>query len=244
MEKYEYPKINTLFKRDEKTHHIIESEITSPEFLAIKKWYVTEKVDGMNIRVFWNPKDKSVTYKGHHENSQIPKALIEYLDSVFTTDKMEKQFGDSIACQFGEGHGDKIQKGGNYRPDNSFILFDAIIGDIWLQPESVKNLAVDLGIDYVPFLGEMTIEEIQAFVKSKPKSKIAQNKEFVMEGVVCRSIPLMLFRKNKTPIMFKLKDRDYEEIKDPQKKKEKYEPAKIVFNCGLGNPSTVKDVVG
>lgn len=52
----EYHKIQTCFKRDEKTKRIIEGDWTLPEFEYLKdcQWVFTEKVDGTNIRVMWN----------------------------------------------------------------------------------------------------------------------------------------------------------------------------------------------
>ena len=46
-----YPKIETLFKRDEKFN--ITDEIRCPEFDNIKKWLITEKIDGTNIRIIY-----------------------------------------------------------------------------------------------------------------------------------------------------------------------------------------------
>ena len=51
----EYPKIQTLFKRDDR-NVIIEGDWSVPEFayLADKPWRWTEKVDGTNIRLHWD----------------------------------------------------------------------------------------------------------------------------------------------------------------------------------------------
>lgn len=55
----------------------------------------------------------------------------------------------------------------------------------------------------------MTTHGVIEFVKSKPKSYISKDQTLTMEGVIARSVPLMLFRNHKTPIMFKLKIRDF-----------------------------------
>ena len=48
-----YPKINTLWKRDIKGN-IIDGEFSCLEFVNIKNWYITEKIDGTNVRVIIN----------------------------------------------------------------------------------------------------------------------------------------------------------------------------------------------
>ena len=59
----EYPKINTLFKRDENSI-IIPSEYTLPEFEYLKycPFECTEKIDGTNIRIIWD--GHKVSYYG------------------------------------------------------------------------------------------------------------------------------------------------------------------------------------
>lgn len=55
-----YPKIPSVFVRDEKTHKFIDGQFRCPEFeyLQDNLWLWTEKVDGTNIRVIWDPKEK------------------------------------------------------------------------------------------------------------------------------------------------------------------------------------------
>jgi ATP-dependent RNA circularization protein (DNA/RNA ligase family) len=204
----EYPKINTIWKRDEK-HIILEGELSCPEFDAIKLWNVTEKVDGTNIRVLYH-KDREIIFAGKTNNAEIPSFLMEYLKKEFTQEKMLAAFPDAPVNKvilFGEEYGGKIQSGGKYRPDCSFILFDVWIDGWWLERKNVKDIAAKLGIDIVPDLGLMPMEEAINLVKNSAKSIIAQ-KDLVAEGIVARSSPLMLFRKG-DPIMWKLKVRDY-----------------------------------
>ncbi len=55
----------------------------------------------------------------------------------------------------------------------------------------------------------MTTQEVVEYVKSHPISYVAEDRSLVMEGIIARSYPLMLFRQRKVPIMFKLKVRDF-----------------------------------
>ena len=202
-----YPKINTIWKRDENNKFgIIDGDYSKIEFSAVKKWNITEKIDGTNIRVIY--KNGIVSFGGRTDNAQIPAQLYEFLQRTFSIPIMNEVFGDSDVILFGEGYGPKIQKGGGlYRNDAGFILFDAYIGWWWVLRESIEDIASDIGIDCVPLIGTMGIDEAVKYVQSKPNSLIAKNPK-LMEGIVAKSSPLMLFR-NGDPLMWKLKVRDY-----------------------------------
>lgn len=219
----EYPKINSLWKRNgwlltdeqkrdksyqENRQDFIVGEFACPEFDAIKDWHVVEKIDGTNIRIFYQ--NGHVTFGGRTANAIIPKHLLEHLETHFTTKRMEENFPDSNnVILFGEGYGPKIQAcGGNYRKDAGFILFDVFVGGWWLTQESVTEIAENLEIPRAPVVGIMSWPEIQDYVKSKPMSTCSYNPQMI-EGVIARAEPLMLFRNGK-PLMFKLKCRDFE----------------------------------
>ncbi len=78
----------------------------------------------------------------------------------------------------------------------------------WLERDSVNDIADKLSIKSVPELGIMDYESAIRIVQSRPNSLIAEDAK-VIEGIVARSYPLMLFRDG-TPIMWKLKVRDFD----------------------------------
>lgn len=220
-----YPKIETVFNRDEKTFKVKEDEIRLPEFANIKNWWVTEKIDGTNMRIIYRPiwleneyKGKEVNIRGRTDRAQIPTFLLECLQKIFTLEKFQKTFPDLgpdliTVILYGEGYGARIQKGGNYRPrDVSFRLFDVKVGDWWLEPENIEDVAKKFGIKTVPSLGVMTLEQAVKYIKSKHASVVAKseggNPDYSMEGIVARSYPLML-RRNGQRIIWKLKVKDF-----------------------------------
>lgn len=206
-----YPKIQTLWKRDEnKKFTIIEGDFSKEEFTSIDKWEVTEKIDGTNIRIFWN--GETVSFGGRTDNAQIPTFLLDTLQKTFTADKFKEVFPDTDnVVLFGEGYGQKIQSvGKKYRKDNGLILFDVVVGNWWLGRDAVSDIAEKFEIKRVPVVGIMSKKEIIEFVKNKPKSTVSEE-DLTIEGVVVRSHPLMLFRDG-SPIMFKLKVSDYEKL--------------------------------
>lgn len=184
----EYVKIETVFNRDVNgTKKMIEGSFRNEtvEYLKDSKWDFTEKIDGTNIRVFWD--GHKVSFGGRTEKSEIPVELLEYLYNTFATNEVEElfeqKFGDKEVILFGEGYGGKIQGNKGYRPDCSFILFDVLIGNVWLKRNDVADIARCFGISIVPILFSGTIDEGVRFVKSKPKSTIGNAD---MEGVVAR----------------------------------------------------------
>lgn len=111
-------------------HSFIEGDYACPEFGSINRWMIDEKVDGTNVRIFWQPDDPfSPSFGGRTNNAQMPTSLLQHLQHTFTREKMQKQFPDvHKVILFGEGYGPKIQAvGGRYRKDVSFILFDVVI---------------------------------------------------------------------------------------------------------------------
>ena len=209
-----YPKIETVFKRDEKFN--ITDKIRCPEFKNIKKWLITEKIDGMNIRVIYKPGEPSeLLFRGRTDNAQMPTYLLEVLERMFTEDKFEKIFPPerllSCVCLYGEGYGQKIQKGGgNYNKGNSFRLFDVLIDGWWLEWDDVEEVAKQFGIKTAPKCGIMTLEKAVKIVPSNHSwVAISDNDtDILAEGIVARAYPMVLFR-NKIPIKWKLKIKDF-----------------------------------
>lgn len=228
-----YHKIQTLFKRDmsgPKKGRMIRGAWTTPEleYLKDSQWEFTEKVDGTNIRVSYDPfihPSEHVQFGGRSDNAQIPKPLLEYLQDTF------KSYPYDIfdpACKvmlFGEGYGPNIQGGGKYRKDHAFVLFDVKIGDWWLHRADVDDIAKKLGIESVPVLGTGTLQDAIDIVStgitfnkgggivrwgsgSVPNGLRSQWGDFEAEGIVARpTVPL--FDRKGERIITKIKAVDF-----------------------------------
>lgn len=199
----EYHKIETLFERDTNgSKKLIEGAFRNDavKYLANNDWYFTEKIDGTNIRIHWD--GHKVEFAGRTDRAQIPKSLMDYLtntfDSMEAEEMFEQKFGETNVILFGEGYGPGIQKGGAYRNDVSFILFDVQIGDTWLKRDSVEDIATAFGVDIVPIIFVGNIKKAVDFVKTKPKSTIGTAN---MEGVVGRPVIEMKDRLGKRVIV-------------------------------------------
>ena len=185
-----YIKIETPYNRDtEGTKKLIEGNFRNQtvEFLKDVEWVCTEKIDGTNIGVAWD--GHKVSYHGRTERAQISSPLMNKLVEIFggTTNEelFEQKFGAMPVILFGEGYGAGIQKGGKYRKDMSFILFDVFLPEqnLWLTRDSVEDIARAFNIDVVPIVMTGTIDQAVEFVKTNPQSTIGTAQ---MEGLVCK----------------------------------------------------------
>jgi hypothetical protein len=206
----EYHKIETLFERDEKTKKLVEGKYRNEaiKYLKDNKWQFTEKIDGTNIRIYWD--GHKVSFFGRTDKAQIPAELTNRLIELFggeTNEQLfEQKFGETEVILFGEGYGEKIQNGGLYRKGQDFILFDVMIADNYQSRESVEDIAKYFGIDIVAIILEGTLQEAVNYVKSKPKSSIGIADS---EGVVGRPVIELQDRCGKR-IIVKIKVRDFD----------------------------------
>lgn len=205
-----YNKIETLWKRNmDGTKKLLEGQFrnSTVEYLKDNIWQFTEKIDGTNVQVHWD--GHTVSFGGRTQDAQIPSVLLNYLLKTFKTDEaeqiFEEKFGETPVTLYGEGYGPKIQKGGAYRPDVSFILFDVFICNNYQSREMVEDVATSFGIDIVPIVLEGTIQDGIDFVKAHPKSTMGTA---MMEGVVGRPKIEMRDRCGKRVIV-KIKYKDF-----------------------------------
>ena len=205
-----YHKIQTIYKRNIETKFktLMEGEFSIPEFeyLANNKWDWTEKIDGTNVRVMFD--GSNVTFGGKTDNAQLPTNLVNRLNEIFLpqTDNFIKMFGNTPACLYGEGYGAGIQKGGKYRPDQDFILFDVNINEWWLRREDVEDISSKLGLDIVyKFQKSGTLYELVKFVRQGFCSTWG---DFDAEGIVARP-QVELKTRSGDRIITKLKTKDF-----------------------------------
>jgi hypothetical protein len=203
----EYHKIETLFERRE-DFRVDEAKLKHPVIRTISEWDVTEKIDGTNVRVMLSEAGE-LAIGGRSNNAQMPGDLLMKLVNQFSLDRMKSALWIAqpvSAVLFGEGYGAGIQKGGTYRGDKAFILFDVLVdGRWWLDKEAVDDVAQKLGCDTVPYLGRMTLDQIVWLVRSPFASKLGTA---MAEGIVARPIET-LFNKKGERLIIKLKTKDF-----------------------------------
>lgn len=205
----EYPKIQSIYKRDKSTHRFIDDDFSLPEFEYLKNnfWIWTEKIDGINIQVNWNK--EILRFGGKTNNAQIPSSIFNKLQEIFTIGQFKCLYPNVSMCLYGEGCGVKIRHGDKYISDAvDFILFDVLIDGWWLKREDIEDIANKLEIDVVPIVGGGTLMEAVTVIKSRRlKSKWG---DFLVEGVVLKP-KVELKTRNGNRVITKIKHKDYKE---------------------------------
>lgn len=206
----EYPKIETLYERDEKTFKVKPGIFKNRTYTCVSRWHWTEKIDGTNIRCILD--HGNLSFGGRGDNAQIHAELTKWLYENVSRDKLMEIFPDGNAVIYGEGYGAGIQKGGGlYSPTKKFIVFDVLVdGKWWLNYENVCDVASKLGLDVVPDFGEMTLEEATELVRTGFKSKLNGGQREA-EGLVGKPLET-LFDKKGARLVVKLKTKDFAKI--------------------------------
>lgn len=211
-----YPKIESPFRRfmaGPERNKLDLGAWSRPEFELFKDlpWEWTEKVDGTNVRVIWD--GYKVRFGGRTDDAQMSTTLLTRLTELFPEELMEQQFGKNPAVLYGEGYGAKIQKGGgNYRPDQSFVLFDVLVHDEetmrdwWLLRKNLIEVANGLGIDFVPLF---MIDNVTAAIRSVTLGLGSSWGDFPAEGLVGKP-PLGITGRDGSRLMMKIKTKDFQ----------------------------------
>lgn len=209
----EYQKIPGPFMRDPESKKVVIGEWTSPALEATQfanDWFFTEKVDGTNVRVYWD--GHRVTYKGRTDRAVFSDAQNKLLALAFlggaNETLFEQQFGATPAVLYGELYGPGVQSGGVYRDDLSVSIFDVNVGGLWLGWSDVQDVARGVGVPSVPVvLDRGDLWDGIGFVQEGFSSRVAQaaGREYLHpEGLVGRLHSGLLDRRGNR-IIVKLK---------------------------------------
>ncbi len=217
-----YHKIQTVFKRDMeaegRSKPLIIGKFAKPEFELLQdldwEWY--EKVDGTNIRAMYNNitgdgecpvYQPPLEFRGKKNTSEMPKSLMFRLPEILPLDAVRSVFPEATnVCMYGEGYGPKIQKrGGDYRPEVGFILFDIKIGHWWLQRHDLEAIAKTLNIPIVPLVGKGPLSKAIAKCQYGFTSHLRPS---APEGLIMKP-PIELFNRRGDRIITKLKLKDF-----------------------------------
>lgn len=181
----QYHKINGLWKRSEDGKRVLpEYSREEFEYLAYLDWVWREKVDGTNVRLTYKGREDpfyghvdelQFMVKGKTDRAELHRDLVAACCSLIDGmpslhDVFPDATPDAPVVLYGEGYGAGIQKGGAYRPDKGFVLFDVRVGKTWLRRADVEELAVELGLDVVPVIATCSIPEAVTIVREEFRS--------------------------------------------------------------------------
>ncbi len=201
----EYPKINGVFKRytdGPDKGRFIPGAWAQPEFALLQDvpWEWSEKIDGTNIRIIYEPNNQlgfafspRITIQGRTDRAQLHPDLVHAIQDMVDIRKWAETFADQPAVVYGEGYGAGIQAVGKlYRPDKSFIGFDvAVNGRILPLAAADGIMQSSLGLPVVqryPY-GLTLIEAIDIFRYGDLADHFPSDFDYdAFEGVIGRPV--------------------------------------------------------
>jgi len=211
-----YPKIETAWLRDPDTHKVSPGLHRREEFGLVNKWMITEKIDGMNVRVFWNTITETLEFRGRSDNAQFHPLMLQMLRNEFLVHRLKDAFDDDCGqvILYGEGYGPKVQQGDRYSEIHRFRLFDVLVDKSWLEWYDIQDVAEKIGIYHVPVLHcdvdyiPTCRRALQDLVTQSEIAMIHGNHGVLAEGIVARTDP-QLYMKNGQRLMWKSKFTDF-----------------------------------
>ena len=181
-----YPKTPNIFKRDETTHKLMPHQWREPEFEYLKnnQWHFTEKLDGTNMRLIYNPESIRTKHEdcpsgfslwGRSDGATVHgnlKTWAEQWSAEMMHVAVEVFHGVHPVCIYGEGVGAGIQKGGDQYGATHFRAFAIKVGDWWLQQPDVDDICRSLHLRQVPHIMTGTLMDGVAMVKKGLRTMI------------------------------------------------------------------------
>jgi len=237
-----YSKIETLYERNTERIEggllpgklLPELKLKNPLYGEIKEWVFTEKIDGTNMRVEWNPTGEAdggtpicgdfggvtppgtLIIGGKTDKAQINGALMARMNALFNPEALREIFPDTAVTFYGEGYGAGIQKiGGSYKTEKDFIGFDIFVhadllvnpfGGFWLSDENMREVYANLGVSVVPLVAVAPLQWATEYVCKGFKSSIGIADA---EGLVGRTV-LPLFDGRGHRLITKIKTVDFD----------------------------------
>ena len=210
-----YHKIPSLWKRDENGEFTEKytSQLVRTVFKSDIIMVVLEKIDGTNVRVYWDGYDFS--FWGRKGKSEMPESLIKKLESIFDNETMEalfeQIFGKNEVIIFGEGIGKKISGGRYYNGDYDLIVFDVMVNGRYVNYLAFVDIVATIGLKDAPILE--TIDDVDSLIKlikdydGEIPSKLNEN--YPAEGYVVKPLNLNLYDNRGERCIVKIKQKDY-----------------------------------
>lgn len=129
------------------------------------------------------------------------------------------EFVEAPVYIYGELFGGKVQKGGNYSKDLRFSVFDICQQGWWLPVDLLTKTVNDLGLNMVPYYGQLTILEAEEVVRRGFTTMVdsPENPNYLEEGLVARPVTPMKDSRGERVIV-KIKYEDYASLHEAVKK--------------------------
>lgn len=220
-----YESIDSVFERDPKTHTLILGKVRNMVHSTIRGWAVTEKIDGMNIRLiitFDGVNLPTAEVRGRSDTAVLPpkgaETVLKSFDAGLWFEKVFKPSllgsGPKVVTLYGELFGEGIQKNPLRLSGLRFRVFDILVGDkFWFGDDEIRSYAAELNFQAVPFLGlvqGLPRNQTELDAITQQKSRVA-TEPLLPEGIVARPL-IPLFDRYGNRIIWKLAYREFDKL--------------------------------
>lgn len=151
----------------------IENLYKDQRILAFRRCYALEKLHGTSARIEW---DKGLKF---HSGGEPASRFASLFNTVDLTEKFNTKFGDQVeVIIYGEAYGGSQQgMSATYGKQLKFAVFDVTVGGLWLAVPQAVEVALSLGLEFVPY------EEIEATIEAINAERDRDSVQAVRNGV-------------------------------------------------------------
>lgn len=171
-------------------------------YLKNSLWFAWRKLDGENIRVHWD--GERAVWNGKTNNFVCNANFKDYMALMFAEEFFEEKFGRDIKVTlFGEHMGPKVQGNELGLKSETFVLFDVLVNNTWLDHDQVVDVAKFFGLCTPADFGSTFVSPLTNLIDTVAGGGIKE-----WEGMV--AVPLCGLRDRQgNRIVVKIKNRDY-----------------------------------
>jgi len=176
---------------------------------------IIERIKPILAEMF--PKESARFVPVMDENKRVvyyEQALPEFKTEPTRNGMYAVELEESPVYIYGEFFGKGVQSGGNYDKDGTrFSVFDICVQGWWIPVDMLREYCDKLGLDMVPYIGQMTVDEAESMVRRGFETLVpnASNPDYMEEGIVARPVvPIKDPRGNR--IIVKIKTKDYRDL--------------------------------
>lgn len=192
----------------------------NPE-LSTQSYIITEKLDGANIQVYFEPNTKRrlgkrTSFIGDNDGFFHIETVIPAFEERFENiQKYVNMTGNKVRI-FGEIFGEGIQKRVNYGP-KTFAFFDVEVNDILLAPRDSMHMLEGFNLPRVPFISFAPNLSEALSINEEFSTQVNPVPNNTSEGLVIRPFNKNYFDHNGNIFVLKKKSAKFSEKEDKNK---------------------------
>ena len=194
----------------------IDNLYRNNQIMEFKHCYALEKVHGTSAHIQWSNGHLSFYSGGEKHDSFVALFDSEKLTQFFKDKGYED---DCVVRVHGEAYGGRQQgMKETYGPKLHFIVFDVLVGGLWLDVPKAEDYTLSMGLEFVPY--EYVSTEAEALNAERDRDSIVairrgMGEGHIREGVVLRP-PFEVRNNGGGRCMSKHKRDEFREHKSPR----------------------------